>query len=1222
VITRLYILLLALAVSSLSTTAAPSTEAASPADELRKLLQGKELRLSSTGPSASGHFSARFDDPDSDLLGSIESNGNRQALLMRDRASGLPLSYSSNGFALAFSSHHPGRLELIVGTDPEVVIKEDAATLSPISGGNLLGQSARFDFSFLAQAINTALEQNNPITKSTAENSLPVYNIYFQPTRRLRLQINPESPFPITALRFENRKGEGLNLTDIRVNTPPARPLTNLTRRDLTQAGLFYNVHHATTKLDGDLENQSLSDRQSRQVMDASKPMLLRFAQSFSPPKTPARIAAATKFLELLPLAKTQSRDNPADFNPPDDPWPAPSDNPGSSPPHSQSPHFPKDAITSIVPFENTGSLFLVKPLIDDHPLGHFLIDSGATNSILSIDIADRLQLHWQRNLGEAIQESGGTQELAWRKINSLQLGDLTFPMEKIGTADLTAMRTLVPDIDGIIGNDILRHVPFTIDYQANTLTFHQPRSFQPPPDSRPLEITISNTRPTVPVQLFDAPPFCCAIDTGMESALDLPEKFITKHAKYFDPLRAWRTSVVGPSLQAEKTRRLIPPGKITLLGTSLDRALDADPSTSPGARAENRGTVGGEILSQFRLTFDYSNKTLHVEDIPAPPIPRKSKLNKPDLRGYTPLDIAAFNGDRDRFQALLDAGADFRKSNPLLHAINSGDPALVTLILQKGADPDMKNGSPLAAAARSGQADLVNILLDGCADPNLNHGAAILQAVAHNETKITRLLLDAGAPTKVGAPPPISLLLVPVSQGHLDTVRLLLNRGLDPNTQLQSGKPLFWVAVANRHPEVADLLIEHGADLTFQSPDNQTLLHLAASSGDHQTLRHALEKDAAHIHTMDSLGVTPLHHAAQQGHLKALNLLLEHGAHPNARTATKGATALHLAAENNRLEIARALLESPQAESLNIDAPTGMGYTPLHSAARAGRSELVELLLEHGADPNARDPAGTTPIFVAATVNAARLIDQAKQFDAPGNVDSLKNLQDQSFDYPGVIKALAQAGANLTIHPFTGTHIIEFLAADWRLNPVTARLLQLSPNFGRDLDLNKINPAMYAANLGNTEIIKTFLAHDTPITPTNPSLPAPSLVAALSGQPQALEILLENGADPNLVHPSGESALHVAVEHDDPHLIETLIRAGANPNLKNRDGNTPLHIAVEKTRLNSVRTLLELGADPDAKNIVAMSPRALDQYAPHKKESLKNLFEEKIPAPAPSPAP
>ena len=208
--------------------------------------------------------------------------------------------------------------------------------------------------------------------------------------------------------------------------------------------------------------------------------------------------------------------------------------------------------------------------------------------------------------------------------------------------------------------------------------------------------------------------------------------------------------------------------------------------------------------------------------------------------------------------------------------------------------------------------------------------------------------------------------ILKAVESNHAGDLKRLLDAGADPNTtdgRKVDGRTPLHTACMNGYPDTVHLLLSHGADVNARDKDGGTPLYYACEKNDATFPRRDHSRPVDHLDIARTLieagadvnavgrrfSYSPLHRACIKDHAELVRLLLSHGANVDALDA-RNRTPLHIACYRLHA-IARTLIEA----GTDVNAKDIHGRTPLHEAAEAGRTDIVQLLLDHGADVNAR---------------------------------------------------------------------------------------------------------------------------------------------------------------------------------------------------------------------------------------------------------------------------
>jgi ankyrin repeat protein len=431
---------------------------------------------------------------------------------------------------------------------------------------------------------------------------------------------------------------------------------------------------------------------------------------------------------------------------------------------------------------------------------------------------------------------------------------------------------------------------------------------------------------------------------------------------------------------------------------------------------------------------------------------------------------------------------------------------ALLAVLLSHAATADVNattadGSTALLWAAHRGDVAEVRRLISAGANVSLpNHygATAMSEAATQGETDIIAALLTAGADVNSANAEGETALMEVTRTGNVDAARLLLAHGASVEARETWGgqTALMW-AVTQNHPDMMKLLIQHGADVNARSTIHDWQRKVTAEGR---------PKD------MHRGGLTPLLYATRDGCVPCTQLLLKAGA--------------------------------------DVNLPDPDKVSPLEMALLNLHWDTAKLLIAQGADVHGWDEWGQTPLYVAVDLNT---VPASAHGDQPSS-DKTQGLE--------IITLLLDHGANpnaqLMVAPPLRNAVLD-RNSDQMITTGATALLRATR--GADIPAMKLLLAHKAlVDLPNVDGVTPFLA----ASGAGRNMPATRGRFRTEAQAiETAKLLQAAGANVNAANLSGETALHGAGLRGWSDMVSYLAQCGVNLDAEARSGLTPLDYAM-----------------------------------------------------------
>ena len=651
--------------------------------------------------------------------------------------------------------------------------------------------------------------------------------------------------------------------------------------------------------------------------------------------------------------------------------------------------------------------------------------------------------------------------------------------------------------------------------------------------------------------------------------------------------------------------------------------------------------------------------------------------VNATDNLNQTPVLFACFDGGRlDNMKMLIQNGADIQASSSngstVLHfASRYSNHEVLEFLLKlneiSANATDNLNRTPLMNACfDGGRLDNIKMLLQNGADIQARDcdGSTVLHFASRNSNQeVVEFLLKLN---EIFVNTTDNFKQTPFMDacydgGRFDNIKMLIQNGADIQASSSDGLTVLHFASRYSNHEVLEfllklneisvnatdnlnrtplmnacfdggrldnikMLLQNGADIQARDCDGSTVLHFASRNSNQEVVEFLLKLNEIFVNTTDNFKQTPFMDACYDGgRFDNIKMLIQNGADIQA-SSSDGLTVLHFASRYSNHEVLEFLLK---LNEISVNATDNLNRTPLMNACfDGGRLDNIKMLLQSGADIQARDCDGSTVLHFASRNSNQEVVEFLLKLNEifVNTTDNFKQTPFMDACYDGGrfdnIKMLIQNGADIQASSSDGLTVLHF-ASQFSNQEIVEFLLKLNEIFVNATDNLNRTPLMYAclysgrldnvkmlmqngadiqardcdgstvlhyaSRNSNQEVVEFLLKlNEISVNATDNYNQTPVMCACFDGGSlDNIKMLIQNGADIQASSSNGSTVLHFATCYSNHEVVEFLLKLNEiSVNATDNLNRTPLlHACCDSVRLDNIKMLIQNGADIQARD-------------------------------------
>lgn len=406
---------------------------------------------------------------------------------------------------------------------------------------------------------------------------------------------------------------------------------------------------------------------------------------------------------------------------------------------------------------------------------------------------------------------------------------------------------------------------------------------------------------------------------------------------------------------------------------------------------------------------------------------------------------------------------------------------------------------------------------------------------------------------------------------GNIEAVKSLIKENVDTNYMLSDydGTALYY-AVSYNHIDIVNLLIKAGSNVDFQNYCGYNGLIVALNNG-YIDIAKTFILHGANLNHYNKNNENALNIACENGYSEIVRMLID----KNADLNNRGENNLDFYIDNNYHY---------------DDIPNQERYTPLMSAILNNHNDIIEMLINAGADLDAiNEYNDDTAIFLAIDSKNLPCILHLLKHNVNVNIhnSSMKTPLIYAFEHKfyDAVEAIINAGADLDMYDRIGYTI--FIHAIEENNESIIRLLiEKNVNINIVSKYSNDSPLLIACKEENLQLVQRLIDLGANIELQNDRMINPLLNVVQSGNLNQLSLLIKKNANINVKNNDGMTPLLLSVLYGHNDLVNVLIDAGADLDAQEYDDlYSALMIACNNGNLEIVKKLINAGAKIDLVN-------------------------------------